>query len=57
MLPATGTGIDSGRMGIVSRKQTMCSLYSYLVFQVLVSPFYTPYQVADVMESTMHTQV
>lgn len=57
MLPATGTGIDSGRMGIVSRKQTMCSLYSYLVFQVLVSPFYTPHQVADVMESTMHTQV
>lgn len=28
-----------------------------LVFQVLVSPFYTPHQVADVMESTMHTQV
>ncbi|CAH3122935.1 unnamed protein product [Pocillopora meandrina] len=25
-------------------------------FQVLVSPFYTPHQVADVMESTMHTQ-
>ena len=26
-------------------------------FQVLVSPFYTPNQVADLMDCVMHTQV